>query len=116
MQRHLAGDGITLIGRLAGRYGRVGARLGRFARDEDARALDARAPAHSIPAETTLGQDVADAEGLAHALWPLCKRLSARLKQASLATGRLTSVLPNARHKAPQRISRRARHHGNRRR
>ena len=89
MQRHLAGDGITLIGQLAGRYGRVGARLGRFARDEDARALDARAPAHSIPAETTLGQDVADAEGLAHALWPLCERLSARLKQASLATGRL---------------------------
>ena len=74
--------------------------------------LDARAPAHSISAETTLGQDVADAEGLAHALWPLCERLSACLKQASLATGRLTSVLPNARHKAPQRISRRARHHG----
>jgi len=37
-QRHLAGDGITLIGQLAGRYGRVGARLGRLARGEDGRA------------------------------------------------------------------------------
>jgi len=77
--RRLAGDGITLIGQLAGR----------LACGEDARAIDARAPAHSISAETTLGQDVADAAGLAHALWPLCDWLSARLKQASLATGRL---------------------------
>jgi hypothetical protein len=44
-------------------------------------------PAHLISAEATLGQDEADAEGLAHALSPLCERLSARLKQASLATG-----------------------------
>ena len=47
-----------------------------------------RAPAHSISAETALGQDEADSEWLAHAPWPLCERLSARLKQASLATGR----------------------------
>ena len=84
--RRLAGDGITLIGQLAGRYGRVGARLGRLACGEDARAIDARAPAHSISAETALGQDEADSEWLAHAPWPLCERLSARLKQASRTT------------------------------
>jgi DNA polymerase-4 len=101
MQRRLAGDGIMLIGQLAvlgerelaARYGRVGARLGRLARGEDGRAVDAHAPAHSISAETTLGQDEADAEGLAHALWPLCERVSARLKQASLATGTITLKL-----------------------
>jgi DNA polymerase IV len=101
MQRRLAGDGITLIGQLAvlgeralaARYGRVGARLGRLARGGDARAVDAHAPVHSISAETTLGQDEADAEGLAHALWPLCERVSARLKQASLATGTITLKL-----------------------
>src|SRR5208282_5379344 len=94
-QRRLAGDGITRIGQLAmrgerelaARYGRTGARLARLARGEDDRAVDAHAPTHSISAETTLAQDEANAEALVHALWPLCKRVSARLKQASLATG-----------------------------
>jgi DNA polymerase IV len=90
MQRPLADDGISLIGRLAARYGRIGAPLGRLVRGEDARAVDAHAPTHSISAETTLGRDEADAERLAHALWRLCERLSARLKQASRVTGTIT--------------------------
>jgi hypothetical protein len=56
MQRRLAGDGITLIGQLAGRYGRVGARLGRFARGEDARALDARAQRIRSPRKPPWGR------------------------------------------------------------
>jgi DNA polymerase-4 len=96
MQRALADDGISLIGRLAARYGRIGARLGRLARGEDARAVVAHAPTHSISAETTLGRDEADAERLANALWPLCERLSARLKQASRATGTITLRLKTA--------------------
>ena len=72
------------------------AQLGRLARVEDARAVDAHAPAHSISAETTLGRDEADAKGLAHALGPLCERLSARLKQASRATGTITLKLKTA--------------------
>jgi nucleotidyltransferase/DNA polymerase involved in DNA repair len=66
MQLRLVGDGITLAGRLAVRgerelaacYGRVGAQLGRLARGEDAAPSmpTPRAPAHSISAETTLGQ------------------------------------------------------------
>jgi len=95
MQRRLAGDGITLIGQLAMlgereldvRYGRIGARLARLARGEDSRAVNAHAPAHTISAENTLANDEADADALSHALWPLCERVSARLKQASLAAG-----------------------------
>src|SRR5689334_23657118 len=50
-------------------------------------------PGHTISAETTLAQDECDASILAHALWPLCERLSARLKQASLAAGTITLKL-----------------------
>ena len=61
MQRKLAADGIVLIGQLAeigerelaARYRGVGIRLARLARGEDARAVLAHAPAHTISAETT---------------------------------------------------------------
>lgn len=104
MQRRLARDGITLIGQLAelgerelaSRYGRIGTRLARLARGEDYRAVLAHAPAHTISAETTLARDEADADLLSHVLWPLCERVSARLKQASLATGTITLKLKTA--------------------
>jgi DNA polymerase-4 len=104
MQRRLAGDGITLIGQLAeigarelgARYGRMGARLAHLARGEDDRAVLAYLPAHTISAETTLAQDECDADVLTRALWPLCERLSARLKGASLAAGTITLKLKTA--------------------
>jgi len=104
MQRRLAGDGITLVGQLAemgvrelaSRYGRMGARLAHLAHGEDDRAVLADAPAHTISAETTLAQDARDASVLTHALWPLCERLSARLKQASVAAATITLKLKTA--------------------
>jgi DNA polymerase-4 len=104
MQRRLAGDGITLIGQLAEigdrelafRHGRMGARLAHLARGEDDRAVLAHVPAHTISAETTLAQDECDAGALTRALWPLCERLSARLKGASLAAGTITLKLKTA--------------------
>jgi DNA polymerase-4 len=104
MQRRLAGDGITLIGQLveigdrelASRYGRMGVRLAHLARGEDDRAVLAHVPAHTISAETTLAQDECDANVLTHVLWPLCERLSARLKGASLAAGTITLKLKTA--------------------
>jgi DNA polymerase IV len=104
MQRRLAGDGITLIGQLAelsdhelaSRYGRVGARIARLACGEDSRTVLAHPPTHTISAETTLAQDEADADRLARVLWPLCERVSARLKQASLAAGTITLKLKTA--------------------
>jgi DNA polymerase-4 len=104
MQRRLAADGIMLIGQLAGlgerelvsRYGRFGARLARLARGEDGRAVTAHAPAQSISAETTLPRDEANAGTLSAVLWPLCERVSARLKDASLAAGTITLKLKTA--------------------
>jgi DNA polymerase-4 len=104
MQRRLAGDGITLIGQLAeiggrelaSRYGRMGARLAHLARGEDDRAVLAHVPAHTISAETTLALDECDASVLSRVLWPLCERLSARLKQTSLAAGTITLKLKTA--------------------
>ncbi len=104
MQRRLAGDGITLIGQLAeiggrelaARYGRIAARLAHLARGEDDRAVLAYVPAHTISAETPLAQDECDASVLTRVLWPLCERLSARLKRASLAAGTITLKLKTA--------------------
>ncbi len=101
LQRRLAADGITLVGQLAAigerelaaRYGRLGTRLAHLVRGVDDRAVLAHAPARSISAETTLAQDEADAEVLAHALWPLCDRVSAHLREASLAARSVTLKL-----------------------
>jgi DNA polymerase IV len=101
MQRRLAADGISVIGQLAAlgerelmaRYGRIGAHLARLARGIDERAVLADAPARSISAETTLPQDETAAAALAQILWPLCERVSAQLKEASLAAGTVTLKL-----------------------
>ena len=94
--RRLAGDGITRIGQLAvlgerelaARYGRIDARLARLARGEDDRAVDAHAPTHFDLGGNHSERDEADAEALAHALLPLCERVSARLQQARSPSGR----------------------------
>ena len=104
MQRRLAADGIILIGQLAAlgerelafRYGRMGARIARLARGDDHRAVLMHAPTKSISAETTLARGEADADVLSHVLWPLRERVSARLKQASLAAGTITLKLKTA--------------------
>jgi DNA polymerase-4 len=58
--------------------------------------LLAHVPAHTISAETTLAQDECDASVLTRALWPLCERLSARLKGASLAASTIALKLKTA--------------------
>jgi DNA polymerase-4 len=101
LQRRLAADGIVVIGQLAAlgerelaaRYGRIGAHLARLAQGIDDRAVLAHTSARSISAETTLAQDEAAAAALAHILWPLCERVSAQLKEASLAAGSVTLKL-----------------------
>ena len=101
MQRRLAADGIVAIGQLAAlgeqelaaRYGRMGAHLARLACGIDERAVLAHAPARSISAETTLGEDLAEAAALARILRPLCERVSAQLKESGLAAGTVTLKL-----------------------
>jgi DNA polymerase-4 len=104
MQRRLATDGIALIGQLraiderelARRYGKIGARLARLARGEDARRVEPDSRARSISAETTFAQDESSDDALAHTLWPLCEQVSARLKSAGLAAGTVTLKLKTA--------------------
>jgi DNA polymerase-4 len=104
MQRRLGVDGIAMIGQLArlgehelmARYGRLGARLGQLARGEDSRTVLAHSPARSISAETTFAHDEEAAEALSRELWPLCEKVSARLKQAELAAGTVTLKLKTA--------------------
>ena len=100
MQRRLARDGITAIGQLselgqvelASRYGGIG----RLACREDDRTVVAHSPARSISAETTLAHDEADAEVLGRILWPLCEKVSERLKQSSVAARTITLKLKTA--------------------
>lgn len=101
MQRRLATDGIAVIGQLralderelARRYGKMGARLARLARGEDARHVEAVSQTKSISAETTFARDESDAEALARTLRPLCEEVSARLKTSGLAAGTVTLKL-----------------------
>ena len=104
MQRRLAADGITKIGQLAlldardlgARYGRMGLRLARLSRGEDDRHVDPEGQTKSISAETTFAHDESDAATLSHILWPLCEKVSARLKEAHLAAGTVTLKLKTA--------------------
>jgi DNA polymerase-4 len=104
MQRRLAADGITRIGQLCAldpremgqRYGRIGLRLAQLARGDDDRRVDPAGRARSISAETTFARDEAEAQALARALWPLCEKVAARLKQGALAAGTVTLKLKTA--------------------
>ena len=94
-------DGLDTIGAIRGvpeaelvaRYGSIGARLKRFSLGRDARTVSTSRAAKSISAETTFAEDIADAGALAKRLWPLCERVSSRLKRAELGTGTVTLKL-----------------------
>jgi DNA polymerase-4 len=104
LRQQLASDGITMIGQLQQmeetdlllRYGSMGRRLYRFARGIDERAVDPDSPAKSISAETTFEEDIAGLGPLDAVLWPLCEKVSARLKRAELAGRTVTLKLKTA--------------------
>ena len=93
LQRRLAADGIRTIGQIRGvdegtlvaRYGAIGRRLCRFAIGVDDRSVEPLAPPKSLSAETTFDRDLDDLRSLEGALWPLCERVSERLKARHLA-------------------------------
>src|SRR5437016_2516792 len=93
-QQRLARDGFHTIGDLqrAGemelkrRYGAEGVRLFRLARGLDDRCVTGEREAKSISAETTFDRDLGDFRSLELQLWPLCEKVSARLK-ANLVAG-----------------------------
>ena len=100
----LKADGITHIAQLqaldertlTGRYGVMGARLYHFARGEDERTVETEHEAKSISAETTFDSDIRDFAALRRELWPLCEKVSARMKAAGLEGRGLTLKLKTA--------------------
>jgi DNA polymerase-4 len=88
----LARDGIFTIGdvrrrkpkELSAHFGAGGLWLWRLANADDTRAVEPRAPAKGISAETTFERDLADADALADILWSLCEKVSARAKAAEI--------------------------------
>jgi DNA polymerase IV len=89
----LAQDGYATVAdlratsrdRLVARYGEIGLRLHHLARGEDDRVVKPHRPAKSISAETTFDDDLAGFDELRGRLWPLCEKVSERLKAAGLA-------------------------------
>jgi DNA polymerase-4 len=93
MRERLEHDGIRNIGQLqtmtemdlARRYGKMGSHLFHLARGHDNRKVDPDGETKSISAETTFDTDIAAFEELSKELWPLCEKVSSRLKHAALS-------------------------------
>jgi DNA polymerase-4 len=100
----LAKDGLTTLGQiqsmaqrdLVARYGKLGAHLWHLARGHDERIVDPDSEAKSVSAETTFDIDIAEVDALARELWPLCEKVSERLKRAGLAGGNVHLKLKTA--------------------
>lgn len=100
----LAKDGLTTLGQiqtmaerdLVARYGKLGAHLWHLARGHDERLVDPESEAKSVSAETTFDVDIAGFDALARELWPLCEKVSDRLKRAGLAGGNVHLKLKTA--------------------
>ncbi|MEE8444821.1 MAG: DNA polymerase IV, partial [Alphaproteobacteria bacterium] len=105
LRKRLDRDGLLTIAdlrrqdeaALVARYGVMGRRLARFALGEDERRISPHAPAKSLSAETTFEEDIAAPDRLAAILWPLCEKVSARLKKFGLAGRTVTLKLRTAR-------------------
>lgn len=105
LHRRLVADGIRTIGDLRGqdqaallaRYGSIGSRLWHLCRGIDTRPVQPARLAKSVSAETTFNQDLDRADDLVARLWPLCERVSARLKAHGLAGGSVTVKLKTER-------------------
>ncbi len=67
------------------RFGSMGKRLFHFSRGRDERPVSPNSPAKSISAETTFNDDLTEPGALKAELWPLCEKVSRRLKRAELA-------------------------------
>ena len=104
-------DGLFTIGDLQRRpeaelsmlYGDTGTFLANLARGIDHRRVSIDREANSISAETTFDTDIADMAELRRRLWPLCERVSARLKSHALAGRTVSLKLKTARFKLKTR-------------
>ncbi|MFC7050855.1 DNA polymerase IV [Emcibacter nanhaiensis] len=103
-QAKMKRSGITTIGQLQhmGKhdlmkaYGILGERLYHFSRGEDVRIVSSESKVKSISNEITLDTDIADYQTLRKLLWPLCEKVSGRLKAKQLAGWTVTLKLKTA--------------------
>ena len=85
--------GIQQIGQLQAldkhqlirKYGIMGERLYHFSRGQDSRPVNTQNRVKSISNETTFSRDLSDYDELKALLWPLCEKVSLRLKEKTKA-------------------------------
>lgn len=105
LHRKLSADGLYTIGqiraqdeaRLVARYGAIGRRLARFSQGEDPRGVTPHSVPKNLSAETTFSSDIRDFDELSRRLWPLCERVTDRMKKRDLAGRTITLKLKTAR-------------------
>ncbi|MDV7340144.1 DNA polymerase IV [Terasakiella sp. A23] len=93
MEKKLASDGIATIGQLRRfekidlmrEYGAIGARLYHFCRAEDERKVSPESETKSVSNETTLDENLHSFKDLKDILYPLCEKISQRMKKSNLA-------------------------------
>lgn len=103
----LSRDGFTTIGSLQAaderdlmrRYGPAGLKLARFARGEDSRKVEPDRPTKSLSSETTFERDIKDGGELLRMLWPLCEKVSKRLKRGGHSGRTVVVKMKTADHK-----------------
>lgn len=101
----LARDGFRTIGDLARvpaselvrRVGTFGDELAMLSRGIDARRVVAEHDPKSVSTETTLDVDLSTLDDLKHVLWPLCEKVSWRLKDERVAGSTVVLKLKTAR-------------------
>ncbi len=111
LHRKLLADGISTIGQLRARdeatlvrrYGSIGHRLYNFSRGRDTRRVNPTSLPKNVSTESTFHQDIGDIEGLKQRLWPLCERLSDRLKAKELAGQTLVLKLKSSKFRTTTR-------------
>ncbi|WP_417831050.1 DNA polymerase IV [Terasakiella sp.] len=101
MEKKLASDGIATIGQLRAfekidlmrQYGAIGARLYHFCRAEDDRKVTPESETKSVSNEVTLDENLHSFSDLKQELYPLCQKISERMKKAELAGRTVTLKL-----------------------
>ncbi|PCI32012.1 MAG: DNA polymerase IV [Alphaproteobacteria bacterium] len=96
--------GIRQIGQLQAldkhqlirKYGIMGERLYHFSRGQDSRHVNSQTRLKSISNETTFSKDLSDYDQLKALLWPLCEKVSLRLKDKIKAGTVITLKLKTA--------------------
>lgn len=104
-------DGLFTVGdvqrrspqEMAFRYGGTGEYLAALARGTDSRRVTIDREAKSVSAETTFNDDVKDIAELRRRLWPLCEKVSERLKASKLSGATVTLKLKTTRFKLKTR-------------